>query len=130
MQVTVPTNELQDIPALERKHKGKLLTAQINGETATAEFIPVASLEFFVDVRNCNAWLCVGAWGGELHYEDDYTLDADLLEQLKDRVIYDDNDGAINFSGQYYPQSRKSAQLFRRLMKTAKLKSKGDSETT
>jgi hypothetical protein len=39
-------------------------------------------------------------------------------------VVYDDNDGAINMSGQYFPQSEESLALFRRLLSSARPKVK------
>lgn len=58
-------------------------------------------LQVYVNVWNCQATLIVGD-----RSEDDFNLDpaqAEQLEKLKDQVIYDDNGGAINWSGWYYP---------------------------
>ena len=59
------------------------------------------ALEVYVNVWNCQAALVVGD-----KTEDDFNLgpeQQEQLDQLKEKVIYDDNGGAINRSGHYYP---------------------------
>lgn len=130
LRVAVDTTRLSDIPALEKALGGKFLQAEIlpSGK-AEVTILPVASLEFFVNVWNCQAELYL-AYGGDCTPADEVLeLDAEALEELIERVVYDDNDGAINISGQYFPQSEESLALFSRLMETAKPKVKGWAES-
>ena len=116
-KITVRTEELADIPALERKHQAKLLQAHILGEEAIAEMVPVASLEFFVDVWNCQGTLVLVDGEQETWVtEDEWQYDPQLYGELVERVIYDDNDGAINMSGRYYPQTEESGELFHKVL--------------
>lgn len=126
MQITVRTEELADIPALERKHKAKFLQANILGEEAVVEMLPVADLGFFVNVWNCQGFLVLVDGENEtLVTEDEWQYDQELYGKLVERVIYDDNNGAINWSGRYFPQSKESLALFSRLMETATPKVRG-----
>ena len=87
-------------------------------------FLPVASLDFFVNVWNCQAELYLAHGSDCTSAEEVLELDAEALEELLDRVVYDDNDGAINISGQYFPQSEESLALFSRLTSSARPKVK------
>ena len=119
LKVAIDATRLSDIPALEQALGGKFLQAEILGAKAEVTILPVASLEFFVNVWNCRAELYL-AHGGDCTLADEVLeLDAELLEELLDHVVYDDNDGAINISGQYFPTSDESLALFHRLMETA-----------
>jgi hypothetical protein len=116
-KITVRTEELADIPALERKHKAKLLQAHILGEEAIAEMLPVASLEFFIDVWNCQGTLVLVDGEQETWVtKDEWQYDQELYGELVERVVYDDNDGAINMSGRYYAQTEESEGLFHKLL--------------
>jgi len=125
LRVAVDAARLCDIPALEKALGGKFLQAEIlpSGK-AEVTILPVASLEFFVNVWNCQAELYLAHGGDCTPAEQVLELDADLLEELQDRVVYDDNDGAINISGQYFPQSEESLALFSRLTSSARPKVK------
>jgi len=125
LRVAVDAARLSDIPALEKALGGKFLQAEIlpSGK-AEVTILPVASLEFFVNVWNCQAELYLAHGGDCTPAEQVLELDADLLEELQDRVVYDDNDGAINISGQYFPQSEESLALFSRLTSSARPKVK------
>ena len=125
METTIiKTSAMADIPALERELGGKFLSAQILGELAIVSLLPVASLEFFIDVRNCRGTLVLVDEKGKEAWitEEEWEYNPDLYQQLIDRVVYDDNDGAINLSGRYYPQSSKSLELFQALVQTLKKK--------
>lgn len=124
MLVRVKTSELADIPALEKHHGGKLLRAEILGDEAVVEFLPVASLEFFVDVWNCQGTVVLVKEGEEIYIDEDegWEYDPELYNRLVEHVVYDDNDGAINWSGRYWPQSKESLQLFRTFLGTLKRK--------
>jgi hypothetical protein len=122
-RVAVDANRLNDIPALERALEGKFLQAEIlAGGKAEVTILPVASLDFFVNVWNCQAELYLVHGGDCTPAEDVVDLDPEGLQALIDQVIYEDNDGAINMSGQYFPTSEESLAAFRRLMATAKPK--------
>ena len=125
LRVAVDAARLSDIPALEKALGGKFLQAEIlTSGKAEVTILPVASLEFFVNVWNCQAELYLAHGGDCTPAEQVLELDADLLEELQDRVVYDDNDGAINISGQYFPQSEESLALFSRLTSSARPKVK------
>ena len=119
-RVAVDVARLSDIPALEKALGGKFLQTEIlpSGK-AEVTILPVASLEFFVNVWNCQAELVLAHGGDCTPAEEVLELDAELLEELVNQVVYDDNDGAINLSGQYFPQSKESLALFGRLIETA-----------
>jgi len=125
LRVAVDVARLSDIPALEKALGGKFLQAEIlpSGK-AEVTILPVASLDFYVDVWNCQAELYLAHGGKCTPAEEVLELDAELLEELVDQVVYDDNDGAINMSGQYFPQSEESLALFGRLMGAARPKVK------
>jgi len=68
-----------------------------------------SDLDIYVNVWNCQANLCVvRTQNGKrvCTFEDELNLtekQQEQLEELKLRVVYDDNDGALNWSGAYYP---------------------------
>jgi len=122
-RVQVPTNKLKNIPALERELGAKVIDAVINGESATVSVLPVADLSWCVDVWNCRADLAlVGKDGAHTYIDEQFEVDADQLEALIDRVVYDDNGGALNISGKYWPRSKASLRAFARLMANARPK--------
>jgi len=118
----------EDISELERKHSAVFIDGEILPDrTLIARLMPVSSLEFVVNVWNCQASVhIVERENGSMRLKEEIKPDADpeLFERLVDSVVYDDNDGAINMSGLYFPKSGKSVQLFRKLLAGA-----GKSET-
>jgi hypothetical protein len=107
---------LEDIDAWERANKAKLLTAELLGDgTARAKVLPVADLDWWINVWNCKADLVIG----DTYADELYTLDTEALAALTVAVVYEDHGAAVNLSGQYYPLSDKSAGAFARLMETA-----------
>lgn len=122
LRVSVDAGRLSDIPALGQALGGKFIEAEISGDKAEVTILPVASLEFSVNVWNCQAELY-------LVHDNDYTLAEDVLDldpeavqALVDQVVHEDNGGAINMSGMYYPTSEESLAAFRRVMETATVK--------
>jgi len=118
MKVRVPKEELEDVRALEQKFQAKFLQAELLEKEAIVEMLPVASLDFFVYVYNCKATLALmdGAMALDIT-EDEWEYDKELLQELIDRVIYEDNDGSTTWSGNYWPQSKESLALFEEFLK-------------
>lgn len=131
LRVAVDANRLNDIPALEEALGGKFLQAELlEGGKAEVSLLPVASLDFFVNVWNCQAQLYL-AYGGACELaEEVLDLDAEAVQELIDLVVYDDNGGAINMSGLYYPTSDESAAAFLRVMETAKAENANGGDET
>lgn len=127
MHVTVDPSRLSDIPALERDLSAKFIGATIT-ETgrAEAEMLPVADLRFWVDVQNLRAEIYL-EYGGHIEPLDEVmeSYDHGLAERLITQVVEKDNGGAFNMSGQYFPTSEESVELFEKLMEGAKPKVKG-----
>lgn len=120
LRVAVDANRLNDIPALEKALGGKFLQANLlPGGKAEVTILPVASLEFFVNVWNCQAELYLAHGGDCTPAEEVLEMDALALEALVEQVVYGDNEGGINMSGQYFPTSEESLAAFQRVMETA-----------
>lgn len=129
LRVAVDVSRLNDIPALERALEGKFLQAEIlPGGKAEVTVLPVASLDFFVSVWNCQADLFVAYGGDCAPAEDVLDVDPTTLQELINQVVYEDNDGAINVSGLYWPTGDESMALFQRLMETATPKPQEEEE--
>ena len=109
-KITVETAELSDVDTLERKLGGKIIKAEIAGDTATVELQPTATLDWHVNVWNCQAVIVAGE---EILDPDGY--DPELYDGLCQHVI-EGLDGAINVSGLYYPQDAEAMALFERLL--------------
>jgi hypothetical protein len=104
IEVEVAEDALKDIPALEKAYKAKFIQACVREGKATVKMLyPVERLDsedIYVNVWDCQATLCVGE-----KTEEDFSLtqeQKDALEKLKEYVIYTENGGAINWSGQYF----------------------------
>jgi hypothetical protein len=70
-------------------------------------------IEIFVDVWDCKCVLVVGD-----KTEEHFKLGPKQLKKLEDlkmKVIYDDNNSAINWSGRYYPAPKTLAQIVKLL---------------
>ena len=109
-KITVETAELSDVDTLERKLGGKIIKAEIAGDTATVELQPTATLDWHVNVWNCQAVIVAGE---EVLDPDGY--DPELYDGLCQHVI-ESLGGAINVSGLYYPQDAEAMALFERLL--------------
>jgi hypothetical protein len=104
VEVEVSEEDLKDIPALEKKHHAKFIQACVRGGRAIVKLLyPVERLDsedVYVNVWNCRATLVIGE-----KTEKDFALSEDqkdALERLKEYVVYTENGGAINWSGQYF----------------------------
>lgn len=120
--VIVKASELADIDALEARLGGKVLRAEILGDKAVVEFLPVASLAFFINVWNCQGTVVLVKEGEEIYIDEGWEYDPELYRQLVERVVYDDNDGAINWSGRYWPRTEESLKLFHAFLKSLRRK--------
>jgi len=116
----------QDVREYELKNKVKVVSGELKPEGLYADIIDI-SAGFFIDVWNCQGRVVL--WGEKEDWSDnkyitsdEYQYDEKLHEELVNTVIYDDNDGAINMSGHYYPQSEKSQELFKEFIQTVKKK--------
>lgn len=119
IKVAVGANRLSDIPALEAALEGKFLYAEVKGGKAEVTLLPVASLDFFINVWNCQGDLYL-AHGGKCTLADDVLeMDTRAVQTLINRVVCDDNEGGINMSGQYFPQSEESVAMFRAILDNA-----------
>jgi hypothetical protein len=123
VKINIDAAELADVPAFERRHRVKLLSAEIRPKgRAVVEVLPVATVDWFVKVQDERAALMLADGSQYINAAALFALDADVLVELVECVVYEDNDSDINLSGWYYPQSAESLALFERLMATARPK--------
>ena len=109
-RLTVKTTDLANIDALERRLRGKIIQAHLQGDEAVVELQPTAALDWYVNVWNYQAIII--ADGKPLDIED---FDRELYAELVWHVM-DSLGGAINLSGQYYPQDAEALEMFERLL--------------
>jgi hypothetical protein len=79
--------------------------------------MPVASLDFYIDIQNFTTRLYVRKKDKKyevLPYEK--IKDKKLFGELVRQVVYRDYNAGLGMSGQYYPLSRKSVELFKQMM--------------
>jgi len=121
MKITVPVHDLHNLPELERRHRAKFIQAHIDGDTAVVEMVPVADLGFYVNVWNCRGNVVICTETDQFLLDDLYCYDEDMADALIAQVL-EEYDAGINMSGQYWPRSRKSISLFKKLMQSARPK--------
>ena len=110
MNNTDKTAEPGDLDELERKRGGKIIKAEIAGDTATVEMQPTATVDWYVNVWNSQAVIVAG---------DDALERTDYDGELYDRLcwhVMESLGGGINLGGQYYPQDDKARAMFERLL--------------
>ena len=104
-----------------KKYGGIFVEGQIQDDKAKIKIMKVASNEFLVSVWNCQAKIMLAEGDKFIDFDEKYKdYDEEKYEELCNTVIYDDNDGAINWSGLYYPKSERSLKLFEELIQSAK----------
>ena len=108
-RLTVKTTELSNMDALERRLRGKIIQTHVQGDEAVVELQPTATLDWYVNVWNCQAIII--ADGEPLDIED---FDREVYAELVWHVM-ESLGGAINLSGQYYPQDAEALEMFERL---------------
>jgi len=119
--VNLTLKEVENIEQWEKENGIVILYGELTKEGFKGYGVKVRG--FYIDVWNCRGTVVL--WDGknaEYITEDKYTFDRKLYNELVETVVYDDNGGAINFSGHYYPQSDKAINLFNRLKKTLEVK--------
>lgn len=122
-EIEIDRNDfLIDREKIFKKYGGILIEAYVEtGGRAKAKLMKVASVDFHVDVHNCTYRLKVRKNNLWVDFQEIYEkYDDEIYHKLCKNVIYQDNDGAINISGIYYPKSPESVQLFKQLLGTAK----------
>lgn len=104
-----------------KKYGGIFVEGQIQDDKAKIKIMKVASNKFVVSVWNCQAKIMLAEGDKFIDFDEKYKdYDEEKYEELCNTVIYDDNDGAINWSGLYYPKSERSLKLFEELIQSAK----------
>lgn len=119
-------NIIQEIKRYEKEHNVKVLKAQIRdghfvpAESETAACLAQEEPEVFVDVWNCRAAIAVLEHDGSVERIADIGDLPRRDQRVVNRIIYDENDGAINLSGHYYPQTPSSLAALQRLREKLK----------
>jgi hypothetical protein len=105
---------LKDVESLEEKYNGLMVRAEIVGNVAKVLMLcGIGSKDVYVSVWDCRATLILGS-----KTEKELTLSneqKEVLEEWKFYVVEDENDGAINWSGAYYP-SYESLQVLKAIL--------------
>jgi hypothetical protein len=105
---------LKDVGKLEDKYHGLMVRAEIVGSVAKVLMLcGIGSKDIYVSVWDCRATLILGD-----RTEKDLALSneqKEALEEWKNYVVCDENDGAINWSGAYYP-SEESLQVLKAIL--------------
>ncbi len=117
-RVEIDPAQLGDVRHLERKYSAKFLLAEVwpDGYTV-AELEPVADLGWYIEVWNDDARLVLVREDGScVDASEELELDADLLSDLVAQVVYEDHGSDRSVNRAYYPLSRRSVELFQRLM--------------
>jgi len=113
---------MRNLDSWERLMNVKFVEADVTGYKAIIKAMPVATPGFFVFVQEGETKLMVEVTSdsriGYVDLEEFAEFDEKLLEQLKHRVIYEDN-GGTSQDGHFFPKSQKSVELFKTLMQTA-----------
>jgi len=117
MGVVVVTTE-KPIRQLEKEMNAVFLRGEMGADGKLTPHMLPTTADFCVNVWNCRGVIIIG----ESDIHDDFDYDAQLYDELVQTVVYDDNDGAINWSGRYYPRTYKTARLFKKFLKTLKVK--------
>jgi len=105
------------IDEIEEKHKAKYIDGVYDGKKFIVTLMPVASLDFYIDIQNFTTRLYVKQKDKKynvLPYEK--IKDKKLFGELVRQVVYRDHKTGLSMSGQYYPLSRKSVELFKQMM--------------
>lgn len=119
MGIVTITTEKKDISELEKEMNAHFLWGEVAADgKLTAHMLPTTA-DFYVNVWNCQGTIVIGE---TVIHDGNFNFDVQLYEKLVETVVYDDNDGAINWSGLYYPRTYKSARLFKKFLKTLKAK--------
>jgi hypothetical protein len=105
----------RDLEEIEEKYHGLVLEVDVAPDHARIHLLSgIGDRDVYVSVWDCRATLVVGS-----KTERDLPLNDEqrkLLEEWKNYVICDENDGAINWSGIYYP-SHESLQVLRGILR-------------
>src|SRR5712692_8138705 len=111
----------------ERAHHCRVILAELEpAGPAEVVCVPVlGSRELLVDVWNCRAhfgeMVNTSAVPSTVHWLDEEGLtrtERRKLEQLKERIVYDERGAAINLNGHYRPATAASARTLHRLVQT------------
>jgi len=116
MWAKVKLEELFDMETLERKLGGKVLKGDVYPHYAEVEYEPVATLSWFVTVWDCDATITTADDDGQLGRSLAQYKETATYQAVVNKVVYEDNSGAINISGMYYPKSQESLDLFEALL--------------
>ena len=119
MGVVTVITESRDIEQLEREMHAHFLWAEVAADGKLIAHMLPTTADFWVNVWNCRGTIVIG---DTYIHDGNFDYDDKLYEELVNTVVYDDNDGAINWSGLYYPRTYKSARLFKKFLKTLKAK--------
>jgi len=104
------------IQEFEKKYSSIFVEADLGSETAIVKVIPVQTTKFYVSVFNCQSTLYK-----EKEILDDQIKNKEKLEEIKNKIIYEDNDGAINLSGKYYITKEETLNKLLKLLKEESL---------
>ncbi|MCZ7544804.1 MAG: hypothetical protein M5R40_15355 [Anaerolineae bacterium] len=116
----VKPETLNDLPALERRHNAKFVSAIVKGDEVMVTLMEVATLNWFVEVHEGRGVLMLSGSEGSIPAADMFHLDRERLSRLIKRVIYDDNRATSPLGEAFYPQTPESLALFEALMTTAR----------
>jgi len=107
---------------LEKKYSAKFIEGEVRDDILHAMMSPIKKgddVELFIDVWDCQYSLALSkGYAGTERIEVPAKLEKQL-DKVANRIIYDENQGAINMSGMYYPKTEKSAKALLVLYKAS-----------
>ena len=105
------------ISDLEREHSAKMIEGEVREGILHAMMSPIKTgddIVLFVDVWNCQARLALEEPNRHRIIEIPGKLQK-RFDRIVDRIIYQENQGAINMSGLYYPKTDASARILQQV---------------
>jgi len=105
---------MEEVRRLEDSHHGLMIRAEVVGSTAKVVMLcGIGSKDVYVNVWDCRATLIIGDKN-----EKDLNLSEEqkqILEEWKHYVVVEENEGAYNWSGAYFP-SHESLQVLKAIL--------------
>ncbi len=119
---------MRNLDFWERLMSVKFVEADVAGYKVTVKVMPVATPGFFILVQDEKVKLMVEITAdsriGYVDLKEFAEFDEELLEELKRKVVCEDNRG-VSQDGRFFPKSRKSVEIFEMLMRSATWKRVG-----
>jgi hypothetical protein len=105
---------MEEVRRLEDSYHGLMIRAEVVGSIAKIVMLcGIGAKDIYVNVWDCRATLIIGS-----HTEKDLDLSEEqkqILEEWKHYVVVEENEGAYNWSGAYFP-SHESLQVLKAIL--------------